>query len=118
MKIIIDTDKKVIEVPNELKKAYDLLGNNCNSILSLVNTSDFIIKGKSNNTNGDKTNQADIEAFMESVKDTEKAKYEEYTKLKNAKVGKSKNGKPIKTNFLNVKKWFYENFPDQKPKKK
>lgn len=120
MKIIIDTDKKTIEVPKKLKEASELLGHK--SVLDSVNIDDYkiIIKSTTINKNRvvDKTNAKTIEDFMNKVKDSDKDTYKEYVELKNKVIGTTKNGKEVKTNFLTIKKWFYEKYPSENPLKK
>ena len=122
MKIIIDIDKKTIEVPENLKKAYEeqlnvdkMLGNKSKSILEQLNTSEYKIISKHKNSKADKTSLKDIEEYMNSIKSTNKEKYEEYTALLNKGGELKKDGKPKKTNFLIIKKWFYTNFPEKNP---
>ena len=55
---------------------------------------------------------------MNSVKDTDKDNYKEYVELKNKVVKTTEKGTKIKTNFLTIKKWFYEKYPSQNPFKK
>ena len=125
MKIIIDTDKKSIEVPHDFKVAYDnnvkmnkMLGRDTESILSMLEIKDFKIVATQNRSVKDTTNSKDIEKFMNNIKATDKAKYEEYKELRDKIVKHSPKGTPIKTSFLIVKKWFYENYPEQNPFKK
>ncbi len=129
MKIVIDIDKKTIEVPKKLKKAYEsqleieeMTGKRSNSILDMLNLADYQIITKivvsNENRKVDKTNAKTIEDYMNKVKTTDENLYNEYIALKNKVVGKSKNGKDLKTSFLDVKKWFYNNFPEEKPNKK
>lgn len=125
MKVIIDIDKKSIEVPNKIKDAYEkqvevnkMFGKNSGSILDMFDLSDFKVVSTQTRSVSDKTNAKDIDDFMKGVKDTDKDKYNEYVRLRDNIVGKSKNGKPLKTNFLIIKKWFYENYPNQNPYKK
>lgn len=121
MKIIIDTDKKIVEVPKAMKEAHEsqvkvdkMLGNESNSILSQLNLKDYKIVSKQINTRvGDKTTAKDIENFMKKIKDSQKDLYEEYIELKNKVVRTTVKGTEIKTNFLNIRKWFYEKFPNQ-----
>ena len=109
MKIIIDFDKKTIEVPKKLKEASDMLGNK--SILDSINVNDYkiIVKSTTNNKNRivDKTNKKTIEDFMNKVKDSKKEIYEEYLKLIEGKIS-----------FLKLKQWFYTKFPSENPFKK
>lgn len=109
MKIIIDFDKKIIEVPKKIKEASDMLGHK--SILDSVNINDYKIVVKSTTTNKnrivDKTNKKTIEDFMNKIKDSKKDIYEEYLKLVEGKI-----------TFLKLKQWFYKNFPSENPFKK
>ena len=124
MQIIIDTNKKTIEVSEELKKAYEsqikmeqMLGIEKKSILESIGCENYKVICKPSNRNNDKTSLADIDNFMASIKSTNKEKYDEYVELKNKPTGKkTKKGKDITTNFLTLKKWFYLNFPEQNPK--
>lgn len=125
MKIIIDTNKRSIEVPGELREAYikqvkvdKMLGEESKSILDLINIKDYKIIEKRIVKIKDTTNKETIENFMNNVKNTDKDKYEEYVALRDKIIGKTKNGKPKKTNFLTIKKWFYENYPSENPFKK
>ena len=122
MKIVIDTERKTIEAPSSLLKANaeinKMLGKKSESILDSIDTKNYKIIAKQENKTADRTNAKYIEEFMNKVKDTNKDLYEEYRKLKEKIVKVSSKGKPIKTNFLVVRKWFYKNFPDQKPTKK
>lgn len=124
MKIIIDTDKKVVEVPSDFKALYDnqrkmnkMLGKEDETLSSMIDLSKYGVVAKQNRVIKDTTNANTIETFMNSVKDKDAEKYNEYIELKNKQVGTSKNGKPLKTSFLVVKKWFYENYPNQNPLK-
>lgn len=121
MKIVIDTDKKTIEVPSSFLKASaeinKMLGKKSESILDNIDTKDYKIITKQERKVVDKTNAKNIEDFMKKVKDTDKDLYEEYKSLKDRVVKVSPNGKQMKTNFLVIRKWFYEKFPDQKPTK-
>lgn len=125
MKIIIDTEKKSVEVPNDFKKAYDsqvkvakMLGKESDSILSMLDIKDYKVVSKQVRKVLDNTNAKTIEDFMKKVKESNKDKYEEYKELKEKVVKVSPKGKQIKTNFLTIKKWFYTNFPEQNPYKK
>ena len=125
MKIIIDTDKNVVEVPSDFKNAYDnlskankMLGKESQTLSTMLDLSNYRVVAKQTRAIKDTTNAKDIDAFMESVKDTDKDKYKEYVELRDKKVGTSKNGRPLKTSFLVVKKWYYENYPKQNPFKK
>lgn len=128
MKIVIDTDKKLIEVPNDFKKAYEsqrktfeLIGKKCDSILSMIEDTEdidnFKITSKIVRTsnNSEKITAKDIENFMNSVKDTHKEKYNEYMELKN-EVKKTKDGKERKTTHFEVLSWVKKNFPEFKTK--
>lgn len=124
MQIIIDTEKKTILVPSDFKKLYDnnekmnkKLGNDF-TITSMINFNDYKLVGKTDNRISDYTNRDTIEEYMKSIKDSNKAKYEEYVALRDKIVGTSKKGKKLKTNFLTLKKWYYSNFPEQRPTKK
>lgn len=124
MQIIIDTDKKTILVPSDFKKLYDnnekmnkKLGNDF-SITSMINFNDYKLVAKSDKRVSDHTNKDTIDNYMDSIKDSEKAKYDEYKKLKTTIVKRNKKGEPVYTNFLTIKKWFYANFPEQRPTKK
>lgn len=123
MKIVIDLKAQTIEVPKDLKVAYESqlkynksLGKENFSILSLVDTTGFKVTTKVVSTVvGDKTKQADIDKYMEeNVKDSNSVLYDEYIKLRDGKY-KNKKGIVTKTSFLTTKKWFYEKFPNLKP---
>lgn len=126
MKIIIDTDKKIVEVPKAMKEAHEyqlkvdkMLGKESSSILSQLDLRDYKVISKHINTRvGDKTTAKDIDNFMKKIKDSQKDLYEEYIELKEKVVKTTAKGTKVKTNFLNIKKWFYEKFPDQDPNKK
>lgn len=122
MKIVIDTEKKTIEAPSSLVKANaeinKMLGKKSESILDSIDTKNYKIIAKPDKKIGDRTNAKYIEEFMKKIKDTNKDLYEEYRELKDKVVDISSNGKPVKTNFLVLRKWFYEKFPNQKPTKK
>ena len=116
MRIVIDTDKRVIEVPSKFKKYYEnqvelakMVGNKCGSILDMVNVEGYTITTKivRSSKNADKTSLKDIETYMNSIKNSDKEKYQAYESLK-----KDTN------NFFTIRKWFYSNFPNQKPNKK
>ena len=122
MKIIIDTEKRTIEVPSEFKEAYEgqakmnkMLGKEKESIISNLDISDYRIVSKQARKVLDKTNSKTIADYMEKVKDTKKDLYEEYINLKNKVVKTTATGKEVKTNFLVIKKWFYDNFPSENP---
>lgn len=125
MKLIIDTDKKVVEVPSEFKLAYEnqakmnkMLGKENQTLSSMLDLSEYKVVAKQTRTIKDTTNAKTIETFMESVKDTDKDNYKEYVDLKNKVVKVNEKGTKIKTNFLTIKKWFYEKYPEQNPFKK
>ena len=120
MKIIVDTDKREVVIPQEFKSAFDKLSKELGSkdILSFLNVSSYKIMTKQTRVKSDRTNAMTIQTFMEGVKDTDKEIYKEYITLRDAKVGETKNGKPIKTNFLTLKKWFYSKYPEQNPLRK
>lgn len=108
MKIIIDMDKKTIEVPKKIKEASDTLGGK--SVLDFIDINDYrvIVKTTTNkNRIVDKTNKKTIEDFMNKIKDSKKELYEEYLKLVEGKIS-----------FLKLKQWFYKNFPSENPFKK
>ena len=99
----------------QLKKGYEnqlemskMLGKKSDSILDMLDVRDYNITTKitKTSTNADKTSLQDIENYMNSVKNNDKNKYEDYIELK----------KTTK-NFFIIRKWFYTNFPNQKPKK-
>lgn len=127
MKIVIDTEKRIIEVPKKLKNAYEsqleldkMLGNEVKSIVNFIDTKDYtiIVKPVYSNPNRkkDTTNAKSIQEFMNKIKESNKDLYNEYVELRDKTY--EKNGKKVKTNFLIVKKWFYEKFPEQNPFKK
>lgn len=125
MKLLIDTDKKTIEVPKEFKDAFDnqtkidkMLGKGTQTLSTMIDLSEFKVVAKQTRVIKDKTNAKSIDAYMESVKDTDKDKYKEYIALRDRDNGLSKTGKKLKTNFLTIKKWFYQNYPSQNPYKK
>ena len=125
MKLIIDTDKKVVEVPSEFKLVYEnqakmnkMLGKENQTLSSMLDLSEYKVVAKQTRTIKDTTNAKTIETFMESVKDTDKDNYKEYVDLKNKVVKVNEKGTKIKTNFLTIKKWFYEKYPEQNPFKK
>lgn len=122
MKLIIDTDKKIIEVPSDFKGLYDnqrkmnkMLGKEDETLSSMIDLSKYSVVAKQNRVIKDTTNAKTIDEFMNSVKEKDADKYNAYIELKNKQVGTSKNGKPLKTSFLVIKKWFYENYPKQNP---
>ena len=125
MKLIIDTDKKMVEVPSEFKVAYEnlskankMLGKENQTLMSMLDLSDYKVVAKQTRAVKDTTNAKTIETFMNSVKDTDKDNYKEYVDLKNKVVKTTEKGTQIKTNFLTIKKWFYEKYPEQNPFKK
>lgn len=125
MKIIIDTEKRSIEVPKEMKEAYDsqvkvakMLGNENNSILDMLDIKDYKITSKQVRRIVDNTNAKSIEDYMNNIKDSKKDLYEEYVALRDKVIKTTPNGKKVKTNFLTIKKWFYKNFPSENPFKK
>ena len=126
MKIIIDLKEKTIEVPKDLKATYDSqvrfnkkMGIEDTSILSTLSNiglKDYkVITKRVSTIEGDKTKQKDIDNYMESnVRNEDSQTYEEYIKLRDSYVVNSR-GIKTKTNFLTIKKWFYEKYPDLKP---
>lgn len=124
MKVIIDTDKKTVEVPSTTRKQLEErnkmnrdMGLKEDTILSLLNIEDYKVISKQEKVVKDFTNAKTIEEFMEKVKDQDQEKYNEYIELREKVVSHSKTGKPVKTSFLVVKAWFYKNYPNQKPSK-
>jgi hypothetical protein len=123
MKIILDTESKSAEAPYELKELMEgqqkfnkAFGKSKSANLSdVIDLTEYKITYKQNRTKVDKTNSKDINDFMENIKDTDKDLYKEFIALRDKEVSKTKSGKPIKTNFLIIKKWFYEHFPNNKP---
>jgi len=123
MKVILDIENKVAEAPYELKELIEnqeklnkRFGRKADtSLSSLIDLSEYKVVYKQNRVRVDKTNAKMIDEFMESVKDNDKDLYKAYVELKNKSEKTSKNGKPIKTNFLTIKKWFYKNYPQQNP---
>lgn len=116
MKIIIDMEKKTIEVPKKIKEASETLGKK--SVLECIDTNDYKVIVKSNTTKTrvlDKTNKKTIEDFMNKIKDSKKDLYEEYVNLRDKVVRITDTGKEVKTNFLDLKKWFYNKFPSENP---
>jgi hypothetical protein len=125
MKLIIDTDKKMVEVPSEFKVAYEnlskankMLGKENQTLSSMLDLSEYKVVAKPTRAIKDTTNAKTIETFMNGVKDTDKDNYKEYVDLKNKVVKTTEKGTQIKTNFLTIKKWFYEKYPEQNPFKK
>lgn len=123
MKIIIDTDKKSVEVPNNIREAYNNISKECGniSVLDMVNVdikNYKVVSKQVAKVVGDKTTAKDIENYMNKIKESNKDLYEEYVTLKNKIIKTTAKGTKIKTNFLTIKKWFYSKFPDQNPNKK
>ena len=125
MKIIIDTDKKTVEVPKETKKGLEErnklnrdMGIKEETILSLLKIEDYKVISKPTNiqTFKDTTNSKTIDDYMESVKEEKKDLYNQYKTMKNNIVKTNKDGKPVYTNFLTIKAWFYKNFPTRFPR--
>ena len=98
----------------------ELKGNEVKSIVNFIDTKDYtiIVKPVYSNPNRkkDTTNAKSIQEFMNKIKESNKDLYNEYVELRDKTY--EKNGKKVKTNFLIVKKWFYEKFPEQNPFKK
>lgn len=124
MKVIIDTDKKTVEVPSTTKKQLEErnkmnrdMGLKEETILSLLNIEDYKVISKQVKVVKDFTNAETIEKFMEEVRKNDEGKYKEYVELKEKITGHTKTGKPIKTSFLTIKAWYYKNYPEQKPTK-
>lgn len=121
MKIVIDTERKTIEVAKDFKDVYDnqvklnkKLGKDTDTIMSMLDLSNYKVVSKQTRAVVDKTNANDIDAYMNSVKDTDTENYNEYVALKNSKV-KNKNGVVAPISFWAIKKWFYEKYPNRKP---
>ena len=124
--ITIDLDNKQIHTSNSkikslLLNSKEVTGNvfsslNLNSF-DIVNT---LTKNKGR-TIGDKL---DLKGIKKYVKDNKNELVDELESLINSQA-KDKSGKPVfkkdgtpkKVSFLVIKNWFYEKFPDQKPKK-
>lgn len=121
MKLIIDTEKKIVEVPSEFKVAYDyqvkankMLGKESDTLTTMLDLSDYKVVAKQNRTIKDTTNAKTIADYMEGVKDTDKEHYAKYIELRDGHFV-NKNGVTMKTSFLTIKKWFYETYPKQNP---
>lgn len=120
MKIIIDTDKQTIEIPKQVVKTARELGRKTNiAIIDMANINEYRIIERETEVNPnrivDKTTAKMIDDYMNKIKESDSSLYEEYIKIKNEVVGKTKNGKEKKNSFLNVKNWFYANFPKESP---
>ena len=121
MKIVIDTERKTIEVAKDFKDVYDnqvklnkKLGKDTDTIMSMLDLSNYKVVSKQTRAVVDKTNAKDIDAYMNSIKDTDTENYNAYIKLKHSKV-KNKNGVVAPISFLTIRKWFYEKYPNEKP---
>ena len=124
MKLIIDVDKKVVEVPHDFKELYDnqvklnkRFGKDSDVLSSMLDLSEYKVIAKQTRAIKDTTNAKTIATYMESVKDTDKSKYDEYVKLRDSYIV-NKNNVRTKVSFLTIKRWFYENYPEQNPYKK
>ena len=113
MKITVDITNKTIEMPKELERTED--------ILKAIDFSTFrrvYKKPKKTSKPGvvDKINMEIINNYMEGVKASDEALYNEYIELRESVERQTPTGKPIKTNFLSIKKWFYKHYPEEKGK--
>lgn len=113
MIIKVDIKNKIIEMPKELEGTEDLL--------EAIDFSTFrrvYKKAKRTSKPGvvDKINMDIINKYMESVKASDEALYNEYIELREKVEKQTPTGKPIKTNFLRIKQWFYKNYPEEKGK--
>ena len=95
-----------------------MLGKENQTLSSMLDLSEYKVIAKPTRAIKDTTNAKTIDTYMESVKDTDKENYKEYVELKNKVVKTTEKGTKIKTNFLTIKKWFYEKYPSQNPFKK
>ncbi len=125
MLIIINTEKKSVEVPHDFKEVYEnqkkynkMLGKETPSILSILDLNNYSVVAKQTRKVVDKTNSRVIDDFMNSVKEKDKDNYDEYLSIKNKVVKTTSKGTAVKTNFLTIKKWFYSKYPEQNPFKK
>lgn len=124
MKLIIDVDKKVVEVPSDFKELYDnqvklnkRFGKDNDVLTSMLDLSEYKVVAKQTRAIKDTTNAKTIATYMENVKDTDKSNYAKYVELRDGYII-NKNNVRTKTSFLTIKRWFYETYPEQNPYKK
>ena len=88
MKVIIDTDKKTVEVPSTTRKQLEErnkmnreMGLKEDTILSLLNIEEYKVVSKQEKVVKDFTNAKMIEDFMAQVRKDDESKYKEYVEL-------------------------------------
>ena len=125
MEIIINTEKRTIEVPKDVRedlesrnKLNKKFGREEETILSMLDVRDYKVVSKATKGVKDTLKKADVESYMLSIKDKEPKLYEEYVELRDKVVETTDNGKEIKTSFLTIKAWYYKKFPEKSPFKK
>lgn len=125
--ITIDLDNEEIYTSNsDVRLFLESNQKMTNNMFASLNLNEFKIvkklKKNQGRTTGDKLT---LKTLKDHVKANKPELMQELEDLinsqardKNGELKYSKNNKPIKTSFLEIKKWYYDKFPEENPKKK